>query len=193
MRRPCLLSPYHYIRLPNHIITPHHQGKGIVVCLSFDFFHSMNSDWWLQTIWMKTTPQWWSMSMMSTTTPLFLTGQPMRHKSQRRMTEICPKGCSRLLLHESGVSLEAFSRVLSPIFLWQSFCFDFLFFFLICMFRFVFSLIWLWLRWMAWTRRRHVLWFVSVMSMISHRASYKTPTMQLFLKSPYTDSDPSSR
>ena len=38
MRRPCLLSPYHYIRLPNHIITPHHQGKGIVVCLSFDFF-----------------------------------------------------------------------------------------------------------------------------------------------------------
>ena len=73
------------------------------------------------------------------------------------------------------------------------FCFDFLFVFLICMFRFVFSLIWLWLRWMAWTRRRHVLWFVSVMSMISHRASYKTPTMQLFLKSPYTDSDPSSR
>ena len=85
--------------------------------LSSELLPSMNSDWWLQTIWMKTTQQWWFTSMMSTTTPLSLTDPPMRHKSQRRMTEICPKECSRLLLHKSGVSLEAFSEVLSTIFL----------------------------------------------------------------------------
>ena len=83
--------------------------------LSSELLPSMNSDWWLQTIWMKTTQQWWFTSMMSTTTPLSLTDPPMRHKSQRRMTEICPKECSRLLLHKSGVSLEAFSGVLSTI------------------------------------------------------------------------------
>ena len=122
----CLPCSYSYhIRLPNHIISPHHQGKDIVILVSSELFPSMNSDSWLQTIWMKTTQLWWFTSMMSTTTPLYLTGPPMRHKSQRRMTEICPKECSRLLLHKFGVSLEAFSRVLSTIFLtilfWQFF------------------------------------------------------------------------
>ena len=111
---PC--SCYH-IPLPNHIISSHHQGKDIVILVSSELLPSMNSDWWLQTIWTKTTQQWWFTSMMSTTTRLYLTGPPMRHKSQRRMTEICPKECSRLLLHKSGVSLEAFSEVLSTIFL----------------------------------------------------------------------------
>lgn len=73
------------------------------------------------------------------------------------------------------------------------FCFDFLFALLICMFCLVFSLIWLWLRWMVWTRRKHVSWCESVMWMTCHQPSFKTPTMQSFLKSLYTDSDPSSR
>ena len=117
----CLPCSSYHIRLPNHIINPHHQGKDIVILVSSEFLPSMNSDWWLQTTWMKTTQQSWFTSMMSTTTPLYLTGPPMRHKSQRRMTEICPKECSRLLLHKSGVSLEAFRRVLSTIFF--SMCF----------------------------------------------------------------------
>ena len=124
----CLPCSYYHIRLPNHIISPHHQGNGIVILVSSELLPSMNSDWWLQTIWTKTTQQWWFTSMMSTTTLLYLTGPPMRHKSRRRMTEICPKECSRLLLHKSRVSLEAFSRVLSTIFLptgfllWFSVC-----------------------------------------------------------------------
>ena len=124
----CLPCSYYHIRLPNHIISPHHQGNDIAILVSSELLPSMNSDWWLQTIWTKTTQQWWFTSMMSTTTPLYLTGPPMRHKSRRRMTEICPKECSRLLLHKSRVSLEAFSRVLSTIFLptgfllWFSVC-----------------------------------------------------------------------
>ena len=130
----CLPCSSYHIRLPNHIISPHHQGKGIFIVISSELLPSMNSDWWLQTTWMKTTQQSWFTSMMSTTTPLYLTGPPMRHKSQRRMTEICPKECSRLLLHKSGVSLKAFSRVLSLFFPRRFSCFDFLFALLICMF-----------------------------------------------------------
>ena len=159
---------------------------------------SMNSAWWRRTISMKTTPPSWFMSMMWTTTPLFSTGLPMRRKSRRKMIEICPKGCSRLIAHKSGVSLKAFSRVLSALFLplfcpssfFLLYCFVCL---LICMFCFVFSLIWRSWPWMEWTKLKPGLLFVFEMWTICLPSFCKTPTMLWFLRNQFTDLDRSSR